>query len=78
MANKLNAKNLKEVMTRLAHDGDRESYEKLWTAINTLWNLGLVDYKLNNDMIHIDHELYESGETAPMYDGQFDLIAIEF
>lgn len=70
---KLSQTNLRDTMSRLAHDGDRESYDKLWEAIIVLWNLGLVDDRLHNAMIQHDHYLFESGEAAPMCDAAFSL-----
>jgi len=74
---KLNAKNLKSIMQQLAQAGDRESYHRLWTAIVVLWNLGLVDDKIHDAAVREDHRLFESGEAYFMYDGDFDLAALD-
>lgn len=74
---KLTTNNLKAKMRELAHAGDRESYEKLWKAINWLWNLGLLEDKYNSAAVAEDHRLFESGEADPMCDEGFDYSVLD-
>lgn len=65
---KLTIQNLRATMARLAHDGDRESYQDLWKAIDVLWNLGLADQKLKHAAVAEDHRLFQRGELTRLYD----------
>lgn len=56
---KLNQKNLTAVMTTL-YECDKESYDDLWKAIQTLRNLDLIDENLTKAMVKKDHELWEN------------------
>lgn len=51
-------KALKETMRNL-NENDKESYEELWVAVRTLWNLGLVEKNLVDAMVKEDHRLFE-------------------
>ena len=64
----LTQKSLKAKMHSLVADGDRESYEKVWKSITWLWNLGLIDIRIYQAMLHEDQRMYDSGEMEPMLD----------
>lgn len=56
---KLNQKNLKDVMGTLYENCDMESFDELWKAITTLYNLGLVDKNLVDAMVSTGRKLFE-------------------
>lgn len=57
----INNKAVKEVMTNLYNCGDDfESYNELWKAFQVLRNMGLIDTKVTDYLVKVDHELFMS------------------
>lgn len=56
-------KALKETMRNL-NENDKESYEELWAAVRTLWNLGLVERKFVDAMVEEDNRLFNEENSG--------------
>ena len=54
---KLNQKNLTATMANL-YGVDKDSYDELWKAIQTLHNLGLIDENMVHAAVKKDHDLF--------------------
>lgn len=73
-------KKLIETMRSLAKEGTEDSqgsYNKLWSAVTTLWNLGLVDWRTYQAMVHEDRRAWEAGEMTAWAAPAFDLEALD-